>query len=80
MARPSLRPVPAHSPRCVAKLRVLFDPHDAASIAAGIDEALRRSAELGALGLGQAAAFTWERAAAAHEDAYRAAAELARVS
>ena len=61
-------------PETCGDAAVLFDPDDAEAIAAGVDEALRRAPELGVLGLRQSAAFTWERAAAAHEDAYRAVA------
>ena len=61
-------------PEVCGDAAVLFAPDDASSIAAGVTEALRRAPELGLLGLRQAALFTWERAAAAHEDAYRAVA------
>jgi glycosyltransferase involved in cell wall biosynthesis len=61
-------------PEVCGDAAVLFDPDDVGSIAAGISEALGRSPELGALGLRQASGFTWERAAAAHEEAYRAVA------
>ena len=44
---------------------VLVDPGDPTSIAAGIDEALRRRNELVALGRLRAAAFTWARSAEA---------------
>jgi glycosyltransferase involved in cell wall biosynthesis len=42
---------------------VLVDAHDPEAIAAGIDEAARRRAELVPLGLERAGAFTWSRAA-----------------
>jgi glycosyltransferase involved in cell wall biosynthesis len=42
---------------------VLVDPLDVAAIAAGIDEAVRRSDELVSAGLARAREFTWERAA-----------------
>lgn len=42
---------------------VLVDPLDAASIAAGIDEATRRRDDLVPLGLARAAEFTWQRSA-----------------
>src|SRR5204862_1363609 len=42
---------------------VLVDPEDASSIAAGIEDAIARRAELRAAGLPRAAAFTWERGA-----------------
>jgi alpha-1,3-rhamnosyl/mannosyltransferase len=52
---------------------VLVDPLDPPAIAAGVDEAVARRAELVARGLERAAAFTWDRAAAAAVDAYRKA-------
>ena len=61
-------------PEVCGDAAVLFDPADAAAIASGVAEALQRTPELGVLGLRQAATFTWERAAAAHESAYRAVA------
>ena len=53
---------------------VLVDPYDAASIAAGIEEADRRRDELVPLGLERARLYTWERAAAAAVAAYENAA------
>jgi glycosyltransferase involved in cell wall biosynthesis len=53
---------------------VLVDPKDPAAIAAGIRQAIDRTDELAPLGLAQAARFTWSACAAAHEDAYLAAA------
>jgi glycosyltransferase involved in cell wall biosynthesis len=52
---------------------VLVDPFDPRAIAAGIDEASRRRAELVALGLDQARLFTWPRAADAAVAAYQRA-------
>jgi alpha-1,3-rhamnosyl/mannosyltransferase len=52
---------------------VLVDPLDSVAIAAGVDEAAARRAELVARGLERAAAFTWERTAAAAVEAYRSA-------
>jgi alpha-1,3-rhamnosyl/mannosyltransferase len=52
---------------------VLVDPLDPAAIAAGIDEAVARRAELVPRGLHRAAALTWDRAAAAAVEAYRKA-------
>ena len=49
---------------------VLVDPLDAASIAAGIEEADRRRDELVRLGLERARLYTWERAAEAAVAAY----------
>ncbi len=62
-------------PEIVGRAAVLFDPHDAGAIAAGVDEALRRSEELSARGLGRAAAFTWAATARAHDDVYELATE-----
>ena len=42
---------------------VLVDPHDPASIAAGIEEAGRRRSELAEAGRARAAGFTWSRSA-----------------
>jgi glycosyltransferase involved in cell wall biosynthesis len=50
---------------------VLVDPLDPTAIAAGVDDAAARRTELVARGLERAAAFTWERAAAAAVEAYR---------
>jgi glycosyltransferase involved in cell wall biosynthesis len=61
-------------PEVCGDAAVLFDPDDAAAIAAGVEDALARADELRAAGLERAARFTWERAAAAHEDAYTAVA------
>jgi glycosyltransferase involved in cell wall biosynthesis len=49
---------------------VLFDPRDPGAIAAGVDEALTRSAELSELGLRRAATFTWDETARAHDRIY----------
>lgn len=54
---------------------VLFDPADPESIAAGVEEALSRAAELRERGLERAARATWAETARLHERAYRAAAE-----
>ena len=53
---------------------VLVDPHDPASIAAGIEEATDRRDELRARGLDRAAGFTWERVAAETRAVYEEAA------
>ena len=50
---------------------VLVDALDAASIADGIREAIRRREELRALGLERARAFSWEEAARATVEVYR---------
>jgi glycosyltransferase involved in cell wall biosynthesis len=52
---------------------VLVDPLDVASIAAGIEEADRRRAELVPLGLERARLFTWARAVEAAVAGYRRA-------
>ena len=52
---------------------VLVDAYDAASVAAGIEEADRRRDELVRLGLARARLYTWERAADAAVAAYRKA-------
>jgi len=62
-------------PEVCGDAAVLFDPRDPRAIVSGVEEALARSEELGAAGLERAATFTWERAAEAHEDVYRAVAE-----
>jgi len=59
-------------PEVCGDAAVLFDAGDAAGIAAGVAEALDRSAELATRGLDWAARFTWDAAAERHEDAYRA--------
>jgi glycosyltransferase involved in cell wall biosynthesis len=53
---------------------VLVDPLDVEAIAAGIEEALRRRAELRAAGLERAKIFKWEAAAKATAEVYREAA------
>jgi glycosyltransferase involved in cell wall biosynthesis len=49
---------------------VLFDPHDAQSIADGIESALTKASELYEPGLLQAATFSWERCRDVHVTAY----------
>ena len=58
----------------VGTAAALFDPSDHEAIAAGIGDALDRAAELTALGLARAAAFTWEETARAHDEVYAEAA------
>jgi glycosyltransferase involved in cell wall biosynthesis len=53
---------------------VLVDPLDPAAIAAGIEEAIARRAELGALGLERAREFSWDESARLTVEAYREAA------
>jgi glycosyltransferase involved in cell wall biosynthesis len=50
---------------------VLVDPYDVESIAAGISEALARSAELAGAGRARASAATWRSTAEATAAAYR---------
>ena len=57
-------------PEVVGSAAVLFDPLSAESIAAGIEEALRRGGELSAAGVPHAASFTWEACLDAHLAAY----------
>ncbi len=57
-------------PEVCGDAAVLFDPLDPAGIAAGIDEALRGSAELSEKGLRRAAGFTWDETARAHDRIY----------
>jgi glycosyltransferase involved in cell wall biosynthesis len=49
----------------------LVDPHDVASIAAGIERAADRRAELGLRGVTRAAAYTWDAVADATVSVYR---------
>jgi glycosyltransferase involved in cell wall biosynthesis len=53
---------------------VLVDPLDVEAIAAGIDEAVARRAELRALGLERVGAFSWDETARRTLDVYREAA------
>ena len=48
-----------------------FDPHDPAAIAAAVAAVLDDPEPWRARGMARAAAFTWDRTAAAHEDIYR---------
>ena len=57
-------------PEVCGDAAVLFDPLDPEAIAAGIDEALDRSAELSERGLRRAATFTWDETARAHDRIY----------
>ena len=57
-------------PEVCGDAAVLFDPLDPGAIAAGIDEALTRSAELSERGLRRAATFTWDKTARAHDRIY----------
>lgn len=61
-------------PEVCGDAAVLFDPEAPEAIAAGVREALARSAELSARGPAQAARFSWAACADAHVAAYRAAA------
>jgi glycosyltransferase involved in cell wall biosynthesis len=62
-------------PEVMGDAAVLFDPHDAAAIAAGITEALDRATVLSARGPERAAGFTWDATARAHDRVYELAAE-----
>lgn len=53
---------------------VLFDPTQVEAIAAGVEEALTRARELTKLGPVNAARFTWDATARAHDRVYEAAA------
>jgi glycosyltransferase involved in cell wall biosynthesis len=53
---------------------VLVDPHDVHGIAAGIETAIARRAELRTLGVGRAAAYSWDETARLTVEAYREAA------
>lgn len=58
-------------PEVVGDAAVLFDPESPDSIAAGILEAMDRSAELTARGLEHVHRFTWERCRDVHAAVYR---------
>jgi glycosyltransferase involved in cell wall biosynthesis len=53
-------------PEVCGDAAVLFDPTEPAAIAAGIEQALNRGAELSRTGVAHAATFTWERCVQAH--------------
>jgi glycosyltransferase involved in cell wall biosynthesis len=57
------------------EVSVAVDPHDPDAIAAGLEHAIARRAELGPRGIERAARFSWRQAARAHADLYR---EVAR--
>lgn len=61
-------------PEICGDAAVLFDATDPAAIAAGVRRALADDRELQRRGLERVARFTWASCAAAHEDAYLAAA------
>jgi len=61
----------ASLPEVVGAAAILVDPLDSVAIAAGIEQALARTAELRAPGLAQAARFTWEESAQALLTCYR---------
>jgi glycosyltransferase involved in cell wall biosynthesis len=65
-------------PEVVGDAAVVFDPKDPGAIAAGILEALERSAELSEAGVRHARSFTWERCRDVHLEAYRFAHEHRR--
>lgn len=62
-------------PEICGEAAILFEPESPEAIAAAVEEALSRAPDLSQRGLAHAAAFTWERAAVRHEDAYRATAQ-----
>jgi len=57
-------------PEVCGDAAVLFDPHDPEAIAAGVEEALTRTAELSERGRRRAAVFTWDETARAHDRVY----------
>ncbi len=57
-------------PEVCGDAAVLFDPLDPEAIAAGVFEALERSADLTERGLRRAATFTWDETASAHDRIY----------
>ena len=57
-------------PEVCGDAAVLFDPLDPEAIAAGVHEALDRSAELSERGIARAATFTWDETARAHDRIY----------
>jgi glycosyltransferase involved in cell wall biosynthesis len=59
-------------PETAAGAAVLFDPRDVDALGAAIDEALARAGELHVRGLARARELTWERAARATAEVYRA--------
>ena len=63
----------ASLPEVVGDAARLFDPNDAAAIAAGVRELLAAPDGWSARGLERAKLFSWEATARAHEDVYRAA-------
>ena len=63
----------ASLPEVVGDAAVLFDPYDVDAIAAGVDEAFRRSDELAVRGRERAGRFTWDATAHAHDDVYELA-------
>lgn len=62
-------------PEVVGDAAVLLDATDPAAVAAGIEETLRRSAELAIAGLRQVTTFTWESCRDVHIGAYQQAYE-----
>jgi glycosyltransferase involved in cell wall biosynthesis len=64
-------------PEVCGDAAVLFDPHDVGAIAAGIETAISNRDVLSAVGVIQAAQFTWEACRDVHVSAYRQALESA---
>lgn len=65
-------------PEVCGDAAVLFDATDPRAIAAGVRAALADADALARRGVERAREFTWEACAAAHEDAYLAAAQVRR--
>jgi glycosyltransferase involved in cell wall biosynthesis len=60
-------------PEVCGDAAVLFEPDDPAAIAAGVEEAFDRSADLATRGVAHARTFTWDACTDAHVAAFRAA-------
>ncbi|WP_407341777.1 glycosyltransferase family 4 protein [Pengzhenrongella phosphoraccumulans] len=61
-------------PEICGDAAVLFDPHDPADLARAVVETATRASELQQRGIARLTAFSWDRCAAIHENAYRRAA------
>ena len=59
-------------PEVCGDAAVLFDPYEPEAIAAGVEEALSRSADLRKRGIDRAKTFTWDETAHAHDRIYAA--------
>ncbi|HEX5560225.1 MAG TPA: glycosyltransferase family 1 protein [Nocardioidaceae bacterium] len=58
-------------PEVCGDAAVYFDPHDAAAVAAAVDQAIRERDRLVARGLRQVTLWRWDRCAQVHVDVYR---------